>query len=162
MAWSPPVVLARMNRDLRFCVDYRNVNDVTKTVSHCTRLTTLWTRWLEKSFPILGQRSGYWHMDLNPDKKTEFKGYGSSVILFGLCDALVTFGRSKTRFKTPQESCLVYLEVAVIGRTFQEHLLNLRKVFQQFREARIKLNPKKSQLFQRKYGTSGILYHQRE
>jgi hypothetical protein len=33
--------------------------------------------------------------------------------------------------------------VIVIGRTFQEHLLNLRKLFQRFREARIKLNPEK-------------------
>lgn len=36
----------------------------------------------------------------------------------------------------------------VIGRTFQEHLLNLRKVWQRFREARLKLNPK-CQVFQK-------------
>jgi hypothetical protein len=35
--------------------------------------------------------------------------------------------------------------VIVIGRTFQEHLLNLRKVFQRFRKAHIKLNPEKCQ-----------------
>jgi hypothetical protein len=48
------------------------------------------------------------------------------------------------------ESCLVHLDdVIVIGRTFQEHLLNLRKVFQRFREAHLKLNPEKCQLFQK-------------
>jgi hypothetical protein len=44
----------------------------------------------------------------------------------------------------------VYLDdVIAIGSTFQEQLLNLRKVFQQFREARLKLNPAKCQLFQK-------------
>jgi hypothetical protein len=49
------------------------------------------------------------------------------------------------------ESCLMYLdEVIMIGRMFQEHLLNLRKVFHQVREDLLKLNPEKCQLFQKK------------
>jgi hypothetical protein len=36
-----------------------------------------------------------------------------------------------------------------LAATFQEHLLNLRKVFQRFREARLKPNPEKSQLYQK-------------
>jgi hypothetical protein len=40
-------------------------------------------------------------------------------------------------------------DVIVIGRTFQEHLVNMRKVFQCFREARLKLNPGKCQLCQK-------------
>lgn len=38
--------------------------------------------------------------------------------------------------------------VTVIGQMFQEHLLNLWKVIQQFREARLKLNLEKCQFFQ--------------
>jgi hypothetical protein len=42
----------------------------------------------------------------------------------------------------------VYLDdVIVIGRTFQEHLRNLQEVFKWYREARLKLNPEKCQLF---------------
>jgi hypothetical protein len=37
----------------------------------------------------------------------------------------------------------------VIGRTFQEHLLYLRKAFQRFREACLKLTPEKCQLYQK-------------
>jgi hypothetical protein len=45
------------------------------------------------------------------------------------------------------ESCLVYLDdLMLIGRTFQGHMLNLRKVFLLFREVRPKLNPEKCQL----------------
>jgi hypothetical protein len=44
----------------------------------------------------------------------------------------------------------VYLDdVIVIGCTFQEHVLNLRKMFQRFRKARLKLNREKFQLFQK-------------
>ena len=48
------------------------------------------------------------------------------------------------------EACLVYLDdVIVNGRTFQEQLYNLRKVFQRLREAHLKLNPEKRQLFRK-------------
>jgi hypothetical protein len=69
---------------------------------------------------------------------------------FGLCNAPATFERLVETLKGPHESCLMYLDnVIVIGPTFQEHLLNLQKVFQQFQEACLKLNPKKCQLFQK-------------
>jgi hypothetical protein len=48
------------------------------------------------------------------------------------------------------EACLVYLDdVIVIGRTFQEQLDNLRRVFQRLREAHLKLNPEKCQPFRK-------------
>jgi hypothetical protein len=47
------------------------------------------------------------------------------------------------------ESCLLYQDdVIMIGRLFQEHLLNLWKEFQLFWEAYLKLNLEKCQLFQ--------------
>jgi hypothetical protein len=47
------------------------------------------------------------------------------------------------------DSCLLYLDgVIVIGRTFHEHLTNLRKIFERFRDARLNLNPEKCQLLQ--------------
>jgi hypothetical protein len=48
------------------------------------------------------------------------------------------------------DSFLVYLiDVIVTVRTFQEQLLNLRNVFQRFREVHLKLNPRKCQLLQK-------------
>jgi hypothetical protein len=41
-------------------------------------------------------------------------------------------------------------DVIVIGHTFQENLVNLWKGFQRFREARLKFNPEKCQLLQKK------------
>jgi hypothetical protein len=52
----------------------------------------------------------------------------------------------------------VYLDdVIVVGRTFQEHLLNLQNVFQRFREALLKLNPEKCQLFRREVRYLGLI-----
>jgi hypothetical protein len=70
----------------------------------------------------------------------------------GLFNASATFERlMETVLRgLTYDSCLVYLdEVIVIGSTFQEHILNLRKVSERFREARLKLNLGKCQLLRK-------------
>jgi hypothetical protein len=157
--WSSPVVLVKKkNGELRFCVDYRKLNNVTK--KDCFPLPrrddTLDTLAGAKWFSTFDLKSGYWQVDVHPDDKgkTAFStGQGLwqfTVMLFGLCNAPATFERlMETVLRGPiYDSCLVYLDdVIVIGRTFEEHLLNLRKVVQRFREACLKLNPEKCQLF---------------
>jgi hypothetical protein len=73
------------------------------------------------------------------------KGYGSSqswpLPLQHSSNIWAVNGDCLTR---PHKSFLMYLnDVTVIGRTFQEHLLNLWKEFQQFWEAHLKLKPQK-------------------
>jgi hypothetical protein len=54
---------------------------------------------------------------------------------FGLCNAPAKYERlmEMALRGLTYDSCLVYLDdVIVIGRTFQEHLLNMLKVFQWF------------------------------
>jgi hypothetical protein len=111
-----------------------------------------------KWFPTLNLKSSYCQVDLHPDdkEKTAFStGQGLwqfTVVPFGLCNAPVTFERlMETVLRgLTFDSCPVYLdEMIMIGRTFEEHLLNLRKVFEWFREACVKLNPEKRQLFQK-------------
>ena len=74
------------------------------------------------------------------------------VMPFGLCKAPATFERlmeSVLRGLT-YDACLVYLDdVIVSGRTFQEQLDKLRKVFQRIRAAHLELNSAKCQLFRK-------------
>jgi len=65
---------------------------------------------------------------------------------FGLCNAQAKFERlmESVHRGLNYVACLVYLDdVIVIGRTFQQQLGNVRKVFQRVWEAHRKLNPLK-------------------
>jgi hypothetical protein len=123
-------------------VDNRKLSNVTKKDSFpLLRIDNILDALAEaKWVSTLDLKSGYWQADLHPDDKdkTAFStGQGLwqfTVIPFGLCNVPATFERlMETVLRSlTYESCLVYLDMIVIGHTFQEHLLNLRKVFQRF------------------------------
>ena len=72
---------------------------------------------------------------------------------FGLCNAPATFQRAMSlvlRGLTWNE-VLAYLDdIILVGRSFEDHLQTLIKVFQRFRQHNLKLKAKKCHLFQRK------------
>ena len=68
---------------------------------------------------------------------------------FGLCNAPATYQRLMDLVLAGLQwtSCLVYLDnVIIVGRTYDEHLQNLKAVFTRLREAGLKLKPKKCSL----------------
>jgi hypothetical protein len=91
--WSSLVILVQnKNGDLRFCEDYRKLNDVTRKDCFSLPLiddivdTLAGARW----FSTLDLKSSYWQVDLHLDnKKTAFStGQGLwqfTVMPFGLC-----------------------------------------------------------------------------
>jgi hypothetical protein len=98
--WSSPIVLVRKkNGELRFCMDYRKLNDVTKRDSFPLPQIddTLDTLSGAKWFSTLDLKSGSWQVDVHPDdkEKTSFStGQGLwqfTVISFGLCNVPATF-----------------------------------------------------------------------
>jgi hypothetical protein len=99
--WSSPVVLVRKkNGELRLCVDYRKLNEVTRKDFPLPRIDdTLDTLAGAKWYSNLDVKSGYWQVDVHPDdkEKTAFSsGQGLwqfTVMPFGLCNAAATFER---------------------------------------------------------------------
>ncbi|GFU62527.1 retrovirus-related Pol polyprotein from transposon 17.6 [Trichonephila clavipes] len=157
--WASPIVLVR-NKDgsTRFCVDYRRLNDVTKKeIYPLSRIddsldTLAGNIW----FSTLDLKSGYRQVELQPDdkEKTAFTtGQGLwqfKVMLFGLCNAPGTFERLMESLLggLSYEACLVYLDdIIIVGRSFEEHLKNIRRVLQKLKEANLKLSPSKRHLF---------------
>ena len=96
-------------------------------------------------------------MDARSREKTAFTTHSGlfefNVMPFGLCNAPATFQRlmSSVLAGLIPESCLVYLDdIVVVGSTFEEHLVNLERVFQRLRESGLRLKPKKCHFSQGK------------
>ena len=159
--WASPIVLVRKkDGSIRFCVDYRKVNDVTRKDAYpLPRIdTTLDTLSGSQWFSTMDLLSGYWQveMDETDKEKTAFcttEGlFQFRVMPFGLCNAPATFQRLMDLVLAGLQwsQCLVYIDdVIVLGRTFKEHLDNLQEVFQRLRLAGLRLKPSKCAFFQR-------------
>jgi len=77
---------------------------------------------------------------------------------FGLCNAPATFQRAMNLVLEglTWKTVLAYLDdVVVLGDAFDSHIVNLRQVFQRFRDYNLKLKPRKCQLFQRRVNFLG-------
>jgi len=74
-----------------------------------------------------------------------------TVIPFGFCNVLATFEllMEAVVWGLMYETCLVYLDHAFVGQTFQEQLEHLLTVFQLFGGAHLTLNSEKCELFQK-------------
>ncbi|MBJ3201414.1 RNA-directed DNA polymerase, partial [Salmonella enterica subsp. enterica serovar Agona] len=97
-------------------------------------------------------------MSVHPDdkEKTAFTtGSGLwqfKVMHFGLCNAPATFERLMETILggLAPEICMVYLDdIFVTGKTFDQHLSNMKTVFSRLRTAGLKLSPKKCKFFQK-------------
>ena len=143
----------------RFCVDYRRLNAITKLDEFPLPRVDDSLDLLAgmKYFTTLDLASGYWLVGMAPEaqEKTAFvthEGlYEFSVMPFGLCNAPATFQRLMeiTLRGLARLKCVVYLDdIMVIGRSFEDHLDNLREVLERLRQAGLKLKPKKCHLVQ--------------
>ena len=153
--WCSPVVLAR-KRDgsIRFCVDLRAVNSVTRPVAYPLPRIDEALDGLSgaKFFTTLDMTSGYWQVEIAPEdrEKTAFstgKGlHHFRKMAMGLRNAGATFQRlmELVLAGVDARSCLVYLDdVVLFNKTEEGHLRTLEEVFACIRKAGLKLKPQK-------------------
>jgi len=102
--------------------------------------------------------SGYWQvrMDEESQQKTAFCShsglYEFRVMPFGLCNAPATFQQLMEMVLTglARDKCFVYLgDILVVGKTFAEHVSNLKDVLMRLRHAGLCLKPSKCHLAKR-------------
>jgi len=161
--WAAPVVLVRKkDGSLRYCIDYRELNEVTYKDSYPLPNIQDCLESLDgaKYFSSMDLNSGYWQIPLSEDakEKTAFYGAGGglwrfTVMPFGLCNAPATFERLMERVlgQLQWHICLCYIDdVLVYSRTVNQHLTDLAAVLQRLRDAKLKLKPKKCHFFQRR------------
>lgn len=154
-SWSSPVVLVRKkDGSVRFCVDYRALNKITrKDVYPMPRIDdALDTLQGAEYFSSLDLRSGYWQIPMHEaDKdKTAFATpdglYEFNVMPFGLCNAPATFERmiDSVLRGLKWKTCLCYLDdIVIFSSTFPQHLQRLDEVLTCLSNAGLQLNTKK-------------------
>ena len=159
--WSSPVVMVRKkDGTLRFCVDYRELNKITKRDTYpLPRVDDLLDQLgSSRYFTTLDLASGYWQIRVAPGsrEKTAFVTphglFQFRVMPFGLTNAPAVFQRLMQTVLmglNPVEGkqfVSVYIDdVLVFSQSLDEHLEHLRLVIQKIQDAGLKLKPAKCQ-----------------
>lgn len=160
--WSSPIWVVPKKMDAsgkkkwRLVVDYRKLND--KTIDNKYPIPNI-TEVLDKLgrcnyFTTIDLASGFHQIEVHPKdiKKTAFTvehgKYGFLKMPFGLKNAPSTFQRVMDNVLRDLigKVCLVYMDDIIIYSTsLQEHLINLRKVFDALQRYNLKIQLDKSE-----------------
>ena len=136
---SNVVIVRKKDGSIRFCIDYRKLNQRTiKDAQAIPRVDdTLHLLAGSKYFSTLDLKSGYWQLELKEkDKaKTAFQVgtlgfYECNRMPFGLCNAPATFQRLMERCmdELNLRDCLIYLDdIIIFSSTFQPCLSGCRR-----------------------------------
>ena len=158
--FSSNVVLVRKkDGTIRFCIDYRKLNQRTKKDAYAIPRIDDSLHLLagSKYFSTLDLKAGYWQVELKEEDKpkTAFQVgtlgfFEANRMPFGLCNAPATFQRLMERCMGDLNlrDCLIYLDdIIIFSSTFEEHIDRLNAVFERLQEHNLKLKPSKCELF---------------
>lgn len=154
-SWASPVVLIpKKDGTTRVCIDYRQLNAITTPDTYpMPRIDDLLHDAVPSEYMTsIDLHSGYWQIKMKHEDmdKTAFITpcgiYRFHRMPFGLRNAAATFQRLmdkvKTKFGTVKS--LVYLDdLLILSPSFEEHLKDVKLVFEVLRSMKLRMNRKK-------------------
>ena len=158
---APVVMVPKKGGEMRFCIDYRQLNKVTiKDKYPLPRIDdTIDALHGAKYFSTLDLFSGYWQIEIDEEDKhktafvCEYGQYEFNRMPFGLTNAPGTFQRlmNKILKNVLYKSTLVYLDdIIVYSTTIDKHIEDIETVFKMLAENGLKLKIKKCYFFRKK------------
>lgn len=153
--YNAPVVLVRKkDGNVRFCIDYRKLNDVTVfDAEPLPDVDCLFSRLgSAQYFTKLDLAKGYWQIPVPEELRpvtaftTTAGQFQFTVLPFGLKNAVAIFSRMMRALLGPLERTDVHNfmdDILVASETWRQHLVALRAVFGRLQEANLSARPKK-------------------
>ena len=161
--WASPIVLAsKKGGEIRFCVDFRELNNVTKKDAYPLPRIEDNLDCLQGAhwYSTLDLLSGFWQVEVAEEDrdKTAFTVGGMGLyrfltMPFGLCNAPATFQRLMERVLAglQWEIAVLYIDdIIVFSSTLESHFRCLGLVLDRLRAAGLKLKPAKCKLLHHK------------
>jgi len=160
--WSSPLFLVpKKNCEMRPVVDFRQLNQITKTEVFLIQQMEDYFDALGSSayFTTLDLKSGYWQVPLDPNSraKTAFTcplgDYQFCVHQYGLKNAPIQFQHLMELVLAwlNWHTALVYIDdIVIYSRTFSEHLIAIEQVLAAVDRAQLQVKPVKCHFAQRK------------
>jgi transposase InsO family protein len=142
---APVLFVKKKTGELRMCVDYRALNDITiKNRYPLPRIDEIFDQLRgARVFTKIDLRSGYHQIRVDEESvprtafTTRYGQYEFTVMPFGLTNAPATFQTLMNQVLRPflDQFCVVYLDdILVFSRSLEEHVAHLRAVLGKLRD----------------------------
>ena len=153
--WASPVLLAdKKSGKVRFCVDYRRMNNITKKDAYpLPNIQEILDKMGGNSFyTTIDLRDAFWSIRIREEdiEKSAFithKGLWEFVSMpFGLSNAPATQQRfiETVLAGLSWECCMAYVDdIVIFSKTFDEHMEHLGQVLQRLDEHELRIAPEK-------------------
>ncbi|KAG1936368.1 gag-pol fusion protein [Pimephales promelas] len=166
--WCSPIVLVpKKDGTLRFCIDFRQLNSLSKVDPYpMPRIDELVERLgRAKYLSTVDLCKGYWQVPLTARAKqltafkTPFGLFHFRVMPFGLQGAPATFQRLMDQIlQGTREFAAAYLDdVVIFSETWEEHCQHLQQVLGRIKAAGLTINPKKCIMAKREISYLGFV-----